>query len=71
MFNITSWSGNCIVEAGEALTNNVNTITATGLLNSMHTSLPNKVSILSGLSVMTIVMLSLSARMHNMARLNN
>ena len=35
--------GNCIVEAGEALTNNVNTITATGFLNSMHTSLPNKV----------------------------
>ena len=35
--------GNCIVEAGEALTNNINTITATGFLNSMHTSLPNKV----------------------------
>ena len=36
--------GNCIVEAGEALTNNVSATTATGFLNSLHSSLPNKVS---------------------------
>ena len=36
--------GNCIIEAGEALTNDVRNQTAIGFLNSLHSSLPNKIS---------------------------